>query len=492
MGIDREFINMKFAKVGFALAFAFAAVTSVSAEIEVEEGVFVLGDDTFDSFVKEHEYVLAEFYAPWCGHCKNLAPEYAKAAQTLAENESGIKLAKIDATVHKELGSKYEVQGYPTLKFFRSGEPSEYQGGRSAADIVSWLTKKTGPAATTLEDVATLTAKKEAENVMVVGVFDDLEGDAAKEYLEVAKKVDSPNFYISKEAAVRAELAVEGDKIVLLKQFDEGRNDFEGDIATELLDFIEANELPLVIPFNPETQPKIFGGSITDHVLLFADDEGLKQFGDCYATAAKEFRGKAYFVHVDTADESNARVAQFFGITAEDGVQLRVIKVGENLAKYAPEEAITCDAIIPFVTKYFAGELEPALNSEEIPEDWDKEPVKVLVGKNFKEVALNKDKHVFVEFYAPWCGHCKSLAPTWDELATKFESNDKIVIAKMDSTANEVAAVQIQGFPTLKFFPAGSDEIIDYNGGRTLDALVEFVNKYTEGSAAAEEEHDEL
>lgn len=80
------------------------------------------------------------------------------------------------------------------------------------------------------------------------------------------------------------------------------------------------------------------------------------------------------------------------------------------------------DNLRAFITSYKAGELTPKIKSDPIPESND-EGVKVVVGETFDKIVMDETKDVLVEFYAPWCGHCKSLAPKWDELGEKVRDS---------------------------------------------------------------------
>jgi len=147
------------------------------------------------------------------------------------------------------------------------------------------------------------------------------------------------------------------------------------------------------------------------------------------------------------------------------------------MSKFKPDSSeIKSTVLTDFVNDFFNGKLKPHLLTQEIPEDWDKNPVKILVGKNFHEVAQDKKKTVLVTFIAPWCGHCKQLAPIYEQLGEKYKDNPDVVVAKMDATVNELEDIKIQSFPTIKLFPKDSDEVIDYQGERTVDALSKFID----------------
>ncbi|MEW5302901.1 MAG: hypothetical protein WDW36_005640 [Sanguina aurantia] len=111
-------------------------------------GVMDLTPENFDSIVNGGKAVLVEFYAPWCGHCKHLVPELAKLGQ-LIEADSSMKgrvvVAKVNADTHREIGSRFDVKGFPTLKFFGRGKAAnlegaaDYNGGRTADAFFTYL-----------------------------------------------------------------------------------------------------------------------------------------------------------------------------------------------------------------------------------------------------------------------------------------------------------------------------------------------------------------
>merc|ERR1712055_908961 len=247
------------------------ASLALGAEVTKDEGVSVLTVENFDEVIEGNEFVLVEFYAPWCGHCKALAPEYAKAAGILAEKDSPIKLGKVDATEESSIAEKFEVRGYPTLKFFKNGKALEYGGGRTADTIVSWVEKKTGPPAKTLASLEEAKAFADGKSVAVIGYFKDQTTEAAKEFLAAASIMDDFQFGITGDDAVAAEYGVEGEAVVLLKDFDDGKAVLSEGITEEaVVKFVSSESLPLVVDFNHETAQKIFSGEIKSHLLVFS------------------------------------------------------------------------------------------------------------------------------------------------------------------------------------------------------------------------------
>jgi len=188
-------------------------------EPEVEDNVLVLTDDNFDATLEKYEHILVEFYAPWCGHCKKLAPEYSAAAWELkAEN---LPLAKVDATVHKKVADRFKIQGFPTLKFFIKGNDMEYNGGRSKNDIVAWMRKKTWPASkefTTVDQVENFTKSSDA----VVVHFGSSGFD---QYVNLAKTVEDASFGHCLSSECLSHYNVQNGTLVVFKNFDDKRND---------------------------------------------------------------------------------------------------------------------------------------------------------------------------------------------------------------------------------------------------------------------------
>merc|ERR1712141_88562 len=274
------------------------SVGFVLAEIKEDKDVLVLTEANFEEAVNDNTTGLVEFYAPWCGHCQALEPEYAKAAQILKREESHIKLGKVDATIEAKLAEKYKVQGFPTIKFFSEGNEIDYSGGRTSNEIVAWLKKKTGPPAKELRSVDKVKAFINENEVAVVGFFkeysEDAASDEAKIYIKAASGIDDIPFGLAVgEESLKAYELEKFGTVVIFKKFDDAKVAFKGEFnADNIRTFVRAESIPLVTEFNDESAPKIFGGDVKSHILLFISKtaETFKETIDGFKDVAKQFK----------------------------------------------------------------------------------------------------------------------------------------------------------------------------------------------------------
>lgn len=446
---------------------------------ETKDGVCTLTKGNFDEFIKKNKYVFVKFYAPWCGHCKSMAPSYAKLAEKMNAQADGIPIAELDATENGEVAEKYGVQGYPTLKFFVDGEAIDYSGEREGPAIEAFINKKINPSSKALTKPDDF---KELETAKLAGVLVTAEAD--EDQLKIFNQFSTAyetQFY---NAAFAEALALTGStgkyNFVVYRNFDEGKKVLSSDkhlTAEELKNFWESLRHPTLMEFDQETAEKIFGGEETS-VFLFTDDTTSATI-DLFSEVAKEKKGALIFCKSTIKGGLGERLSEYLGITEKDENTAVIVHFeGGNPNKYKLPKWDK-PALAKFIDDFKSGTLKPFFKSDPIPES-NSDPVKVIVGHNFESMILNSNKHVLLEVYAPWCGHCKKLAPIYEELAKKVAGHDDIVIAKMDGTTNEHALVSIKGFPTLKFFKKGdAQNPLDFDGDRTLEGFLAFLEKET-------------
>ncbi|NWH79274.1 PDIA2 isomerase, partial [Piaya cayana] len=457
----------------------------LSDELEEEDDVLVLHEHNFARALSEHQLLLVEFYAPWCRHCQRLAPAFAEAAATLRNESSPAWLGKVDATEQTALANEFNITSYPTLKLFRDGNrthPVAYTGRLDTEGIVRWLRRRAGPTATLLQDPDTADAFISSQDLVVVGFFKDLGGEAAQVFYEVASEVVDVPFGVAEAAELFQAYGLLADTVVLFKKFDEGRTDFPVDPvrgldAAELTQLLRIHSLELVMEFTKENFEQIFGAKIPHHMLLFLNKSSSAQLAlqDGFRAAADGFRGEVLFVVLDVAG-FGASVLSFFGMTPADAPTLRLVKMENNRKYQMEQDDFSGTAIRTFVQAVLDGKVKPRLLSAEPPEDWDTRPVKVLVGKTFEQVAFDETKNVFVKFYAPWCSHCQEMAAAWEELGERYKDHEDIIIAELDATANELENITIHGFPTLHYFPAGPGrKMVEYKSARDLETFSKFL-----------------
>ncbi|PPD88538.1 hypothetical protein GOBAR_DD14520 [Gossypium barbadense] len=257
--------------------------------------VLELDDSNFDSAISSFNYILVDFYAPWCGHCQRLSPQLDEAAPILAGLKDPIAVAKLNADKFTTVARKYEIDGYPTLKLFKRGVPVDYHGPRKAHKLVSHLKKIVAP------DVSILGSDSAISDfVEAVGTYFPIYIGFGLDEMVIShlaiKYKRKAWFSVAKDFSGDAMVLYDFDKVPALVVFHPNYNQqsvFYGpfeDIcfwlhkeklsysscsndADEFLgDFIKQNLIPLAVPMNRETL-KLLSDDDRKIVLTIMEDE---------------------------------------------------------------------------------------------------------------------------------------------------------------------------------------------------------------------------
>jgi len=443
------------------------ALLGTASRLAFAEHVVALTSKTFDSHLQANKHTLVKFYAPWCGHCKKLAPEYEKAA---SEVKGSVSLAMVDATEEKDLASKYDVKGFPTLVWFEDAKETEFDGGRTSDTIVEWVRSMTGAAV--IEASAVPTPGYTRPNVA-------LHAESLLPGFEAAAKANrrKASWYFTK---------VQGAAKVVLHHLGEDPIELTESAADQatVASFLSDNALPLFGKLDGDSFEKYMEAGKGLVWSMFTTEDGNFQeieqkHRPMMSKVARNVKGR-YVVTVTDMDKFKDAVESMLGITQVPAIAVQK-KAGDK-KKFVHTGEMTEQAITKFIEDVDAGRVEPMFKSEPLPATND-EPVKVVVGSTLQSEVFVSDKDVMLEVYAPWCGHCKKLDPEYTKLAKKVkkeELTDLISIAKIDGTANDspVDSIEWSGFPSIFFIKAGVSEPLTYDGERTAKGLWKYIKKH--------------
>lgn len=478
---------------------AFASALLVNAEEQSatapEDSLVVkLDSDSFQPFLEANDLLLAEFFAPWCGHCKTLAPHYVEAAKILHE-EFEIPIAQIDCTENQDLCMEQGIKGYPSLKVFKkNGEVvTEYQGQRTKDAIVQFMKKQALPAVSQFTNTTALNdfLEKQQENV-VVAQYNAVDGALNDTFFNVAELLRDDYVFVNfQDGEGSGNVSVISGKQAPTA-FTADLTDLSDDEAnTQFSEFIVVESMPFFGEIDGSTYEKYMSAQIPLVYYFYLSDEQRKEFEPFFNKLGEQYRGKLNFAGLDASKygkhAENLNMKEQFPLIAIHEIETNMKYGTEQLPEDEFDVEETKITLAPaqieeFVASYLAGDLSPILKSEDVPTVQESNVTKI-VGTTHDEIRYDTAKDVLVEYYAPWCGHCKKLAPLYDTLADIYaldeNASSKVVIGKIDGTLNDVFGIEIGGYPTLALYPAGdlTKEPIIYKGSRTLDGFLDFIKK---------------
>ena len=426
---------------------------------EEDDSVWVLNEKTFTEALQVQRKLLVEFYAPWCEHCKEFAPEYAKAAKILKKKK--IRLAKIDGSAHRAIVDKYEGTGYPTLLYFIDGVPTDYTGPRSAEGVADWVLKRQKNSIQKLDQAENL--KESIALHKLSAVYFGKISDSERSVFEFAAlNVEEVHFFETENEAHYKLFNITAPKVLVFKE--NSQIAFDADFSTlELVKFLEKQKPAKVHVFDDQTIKQIFDYQSSAFFYLSTPEDQEKVQSSLEALA-QQYRDTLIFTVSDlNTDKNKEKLAEALGISKTDQPLSIIVDFKDSFNKYK-FFGTSFDELSEFIKDYLSKKISPYYKSEAIPSEEYENGVKRLVGKNYDEVINDKEKDVFVLYYSPNHPKCKEFLPVYERIAKETRKWENFVVAKFDLEKNEVPGLQIKIIPHLRLFTKDNKDGFIYSG----------------------------
>ena len=343
--------------------------------------------------------------------------------------------------------------------------------------------------------------EREAKEAALIGFFDEENhSEDLETFREVAKTVNGLKIALTTSKELLEENKYDGCAVILHRpkktvseKYERAKSRYPSKtLKHETLEkFIYEKAVPLV------GEKSAYTGLIYDKqrlpvVTLFADnvdlDKNEKQF-NYYANrmrkVATDYKNELIFAIASKSDYNYELDDYDLSLPTRNDVG---VGIRDGTSFYKMTDAFGIENLRNFIKAYKAGEITPKIKEgpagmgdmdEEEDDDGSPSAVVKLDDTNFDDVVTNSPNDVMIEFYAPWCGHCKALAPKYKKAASMLEKIDTVTLAAFDATAHDIPSdFEVQGYPTLMFVKGNDKKPIPYEGDRDAQAIVDFIKEH--------------
>ncbi|CAD8083585.1 unnamed protein product [Paramecium sonneborni] len=434
--------------------------------------VLVLNDNTINAAIKQFDYLLVEFYASWCGHCKQFAPEYSQFATQVKEAGQSFVVAKLNGgDQEKQAMNKYKVSSFPTIILLIKGHAVPYNGDRSANGLMNFVTQALEDKLVRVDEIDDVYKFLSDNSLSLLYFVKDQQQPELQIYSLAAKIFPNLKFGYTTSAYARKLYDVDEGQIVLFRTFEERRKEFTDQITLQkLTDFLYENSTPSFEELENKSYTNIFNKN-TPALILFWNQQS-QETKEVLKLIAPNIKKRITVVSVFSDNYMLNQVLGHLFINNPTFPSVYYYKTTNEV--YKLEGQITVENVMRFVYGANNGKIQRKQKSQPIPTQSTN--VLKVVGDTFDELVLNSKKHILVQFCQT--SNSKCYEPEFEDLAQELKNNDNLVLAQIDLSYNDLDSVKIENYPGFKLYiPKVTSNPLNFDQEFSKENLSAFIKQ---------------